>query len=742
MAAPRVEVEDVIEFLRLRGFSAAAAALRDDALSRLPAGEAANLDLDLNAGFDLPPLKLSPPSRVGAVGFESSLPSASSSSSSSSDSFVSINSSPSELLNPYGVWSPARSRSDDESTDGHSNFGTAREYNNYWYDDQLGGYYNNPFFVQNDSGQLHMEDKFIMSGQGKELFVKQTQDRFDVVANDHRHEHDNVNCEGCVDIYNCPFPICDCCRGSKLHESGDVAEMVRSSSFAIYGRYQILDDQMEKLDEYEGNEFQFKGVRDLPDSIVLEHDLFHDKSQIEGKECLESDSAEEKLQTFNANAADDSGCTKSETKINRDVVEDSYDRNLIFLSKRNDGGLQTESFSLPPFEEVFKRDANSAYEHWDHKTTDKKLEVSGDVDMELEGNITDELHFPTSCEDELEIFDLRIIHRRNRTGFEETKEFPIILKSVVAGRYYITQYLGSAAFSKVVKAHDLHTGMDVSLKIIKNDKDFFDQSLDEIKLLKFVNKHDPSDEHHLLRLYDYFYYQEHLFIVTELLQANLYEFQKYNHKSSSVEYYTLPRIQAIARQCLEALEFLHHLRIIHCDLKPENILIESYSRCEIKVIDLGSSCFESDNLSVYVQSRSYRAPEVILGLPFGQKIDIWSLGCILAELCIGDVLFPNDSVPLILARMMGILGPIDEEMLILGKETSKYFTESFDLYHLNEETRQVEYLIPETSSLSQQLQNSDAEFVDFLSYLLQTNPRRRPTASEALEHRWLSFSYQ
>lgn len=83
--------------------------------------------------------------------------------------------------------------------------------------------------------------------------------------------------------------------------------------------------------------------------------------------------------------------------------------------------------------------------------------------------------------------------------------------------------------------------------------------------------------------------------------------------------------------------FLHNLGIIHCDLKPENILIKSYRRCEIKVIDLGSSCFQSDSLSLYVQSRSYRAPEVILGLPYDTKIDLWSLGCILGELCSGEV---------------------------------------------------------------------------------------------------------
>ena len=94
-----------------------------------------------------------------------------------------------------------------------------------------------------------------------------------------------------------------------------------------------------------------------------------------------------------------------------------------------------------------------------------------------------------------------------RTGFEEDKNFHVVLNSVIAGRYHVTEYLGSAAFSKAIQAHDLHTGMDVCVKIIKNNKDFFDQSLDEIKLLKFVNKHDPADKYHILRLYDYFYFR-------------------------------------------------------------------------------------------------------------------------------------------------------------------------------------------------------------------------------------------
>lgn len=66
-----------------------------------------------------------------------------------------------------------------------------------------------------------------------------------------------------------------------------------------------------------------------------------------------------------------------------------------------------------------------------------------------------------------------------------------------------------------------------------------------------------------------------------------------------------------------ALEYIHSIRLMHCDLKPENILIKNYQRGDVKVIDFGSSCFITDHLTSYVQSRSYRAPEVVLGLPYG-----------------------------------------------------------------------------------------------------------------------------
>ncbi|PPR99402.1 hypothetical protein GOBAR_AA21277 [Gossypium barbadense] len=258
-----------------------------------------------------------------------------------------------------------------------------------------------------------------------------------------------------------------------------------------------------------------------------------------------------------------------------------------------------------------------------------------------------------------------------------------------AGRYHVAEYLGSAAFSKAIQAHDLHAGMDVCVKIIKNKKDFFDQSLDEIKLLK---------------------------------------------ESGGEVYFTMPRLQSITIQCLEALQFLHGLGLIHCDLKPENILVKSYSRCEMKVIDLGSSCFETDQLCSYVQSRSYRAPELILRLPYDKKIDVWSLGCILAELCTGNVLFQNDSPATFLARVIGIIGPIEQGMLAKGRDTYKYFTKNHMLYECNQETNRLEYLIPKKTSLRHRMPMEDQGFVDFVAHLLEVNPKKRPTATEALKH--------
>lgn len=110
-------------------------------------------------------------------------------------------------------------------------------------------------------------------------------------------------------------------------------------------------------------------------------------------------------------------------------------------------------------------------------------------------------------------------------------------------------------------------------------------------------------------------------------------------------------------------------------------MIKSYSKVEVKIIDFGSSCYIHDHLSSYVQSRSYRAPEVIIGCKYDYKIDMWSLGCILSELWTGGVLFQNDTVQGLLARVIGIVGPFPEYMMNDGKLVGKFFTKQEKLLY-------------------------------------------------------------
>jgi len=289
-----------------------------------------------------------------------------------------------------------------------------------------------------------------------------------------------------------------------------------------------------------------------------------------------------------------------------------------------------------------------------------------------------------------------VVFQPRRTGFEDKKDLVLGRGDLVAGRYRVEETLGQAAFSTALQCVDelatKESGgssapqvagtkpLSVCLKVIKNNKDFFDQSLDEIKLLHYLNSSGDPDTHHVLHMYDFFYYKEHLFIVSELLRENLYEFGKFIREAEERPYFHLPNLKKIARQMLSALGFVHGLGLIHCDVKPENIVISSYSRCEVKLIDFGSSCFLTDTPTTYIQSRSYRAPEVILGLEYDGRIDVWSLGCVLAEMLTGYVLFQNDSVQTMLARIQGVLGPFPEESLGRAKDTARYMTPNNIVY--------------------------------------------------------------
>jgi len=113
--------------------------------------------------------------------------------------------------------------------------------------------------------------------------------------------------------------------------------------------------------------------------------------------------------------------------------------------------------------------------------------------------------------------------------------------------------------------------------------------------------------------------------------------------------------------------------IVHCDLKPENLLLISSKRSFLKLIDFGSSCLTDKQLYTYLQSRFYRAPEILLGLPYSFPIDMWSLGCIAAELTTGLPLFPGQCEMEQLANFMEILGPPPPDLLEASRKRKMFF---------------------------------------------------------------------
>ncbi|KAA3468550.1 serine/threonine-protein kinase ppk15-like [Gossypium australe] len=256
-------------------------------------------------------------------------------------------------------------------------------------------------------------------------------------------------------------------------------------------------------------------------------------------------------------------------------------------------------------------------------------------------------------------------------------------------RYIVKNVLGHGTFGQVAKCWVPETSSFVAVKIIKNQPAYYQQALVEVSVLTTLKKkYDPEDEHHIVRIYDYFVYQHHLCICFELLDTNLYELIKINHFRGL----SLSIIQLFSKQILRGLTLLKDAGIIHCDLKPENILLcTSVKPAEIKIIDFGSACMEDWTVYSYIQSRYYRSPEVLLGYqhPFDMNfsslnldhliryttaIDMWSFGCIVAELFLGLPLFPGASEFDLLRRMVEILGGQPPDYVLKeAKNTSKFF---------------------------------------------------------------------
>lgn len=334
-------------------------------------------------------------------------------------------------------------------------------------------------------------------------------------------------------------------------------------------------------------------------------------------------------------------------------------------------------------------------------------------------------------------------------------------------RYLILDVLGQGTFGQVVKCQNMTTHEIVAVKVIKNKTAYFNQSMMEVTILETLNQHwDAHDEHNILRLQDTFIHHKHLCLVFELLSSNLYELIKQN----SFRGLSTSLVRVFITQLLDALVVLKDAQLIHCDLKPENILLRTLQAPSIKLVDFGSACHEQQTVYTYIQSRFYRSPEVLLGVPYTSAIDMWSLGCIAAELFLGLPIFPGTSEYNQISRIVDMLGNPPQYMLDTGRQTHEFFNVHQDAYgrtsyvikpieqysreHRVQEQVSKQYFpgttLPEIIRLAPISRRSGraadtekemanrAAFTDFVAGLLNLDPLTRWTPQQAKLHPFIT----
>uniref|UniRef100_A0A3B3DR41 Protein kinase domain-containing protein n=1 Tax=Oryzias melastigma TaxID=30732 RepID=A0A3B3DR41_ORYME len=275
----------------------------------------------------------------------------------------------------------------------------------------------------------------------------------------------------------------------------------------------------------------------------------------------------------------------------------------------------------------------------------------------------------------------------------EDQSPPLFAKKIFVCLFYSHKFLGEGTFGKVVKCRDLLTDKHVAIKIMKRN----DEGEEEIKALTELSKIN-ADAYNLVNFVEWFRYKSDICIVFEMLDKNFNDLMK-DRQSSPLD---LKEVRAIAWQLIVALKGLKKLNLVHCDIKPDNIMLVDHilKPFRLKLIDFGLA-EKTKNLKkgTPMQNRMFRAPEVILGLPLDESLDMWTVGYILAFLYSGYYIHPWD---------------------YMGLFTSRFFNrtvENSKIIHCDKMKAKEE-----------------EQFVDLLKQMLEMDPKKRISPDGALQH--------
>ncbi|GBE86566.1 Mitogen-activated protein kinase SLT2/MPK1 [Sparassis crispa] len=294
----------------------------------------------------------------------------------------------------------------------------------------------------------------------------------------------------------------------------------------------------------------------------------------------------------------------------------------------------------------------------------------------------------------------------------------------VEKRWKLIRELGSGAYGFVISAADEISGEPVAIKMVTRATEKIQlakRALREITLLRHFAHENITG----LIDVDCTPDLSEIYIFMEPMEADLHQIIK------SGQTLTDEHVQYFVYQILRGMKFIHSASVIHRDLKPGNLLVNA--DCELKICDFGlSRGFNSapdENptaMTEYVATRWYRAPEIMLAYKgYNIAIDVWSIGCIFAELMLGRPLFKGKDYVDQLNQILQVLGTPDDQVISrIGSPKAQAYIRSLP--------------IKKTVPFSKVIPTADPQAVDLLTKMLTFDPASRITVAEALEHPWLS----
>ncbi|XP_062250874.1 homeodomain-interacting protein kinase 1-like [Platichthys flesus] len=291
--------------------------------------------------------------------------------------------------------------------------------------------------------------------------------------------------------------------------------------------------------------------------------------------------------------------------------------------------------------------------------------------------------------------------------------------------YQVEKYLGSGTYGVVIQCRNVTTNETVALKIIKG-RGNFECARAELGIHQTMQELH-SDRFNIVRLNESFTYKAHCCLVFEHLDMDLNTFMQINPGQQL----QLMQIRPILQQLAASLVFLKSAGIIHTDLKPDNIMIVDHVRqpLKVKVIDFGLAFdYPEQQGGLTLQTLWYRSPEILAGYPFNGAIDIWSLGCIAAQLFMGTPLFPAYNETDLWNQIVYTVG---KQLFAQHYFWPKYWMEwrfLTSFHRLNGVDDYAEWV--------------DLEwFIDLLEKMLTFNPVERITPRGILEHPFITMSH-